>query len=96
MEDESSAVAMVNYFTNCAATLRERSVYVQFSNHRELKTDQVTRNDSEGNLMEKVCLTHIFVVFRLTRMPLPRPRPPFKLLRLSLAVRPTEDSMRVS
>jgi len=41
MEDESSAVAMVNYFTNCAATLRERSVYVQFSNHRELKTDQV-------------------------------------------------------
>ncbi len=29
MEDESSAVAMVNYFTNCAATLRERSVYVQ-------------------------------------------------------------------
>ena len=46
MEDESSAVAMVNYFTNCAATLRERSVYVQYSNHRELKTDQTHSNAS--------------------------------------------------
>jgi hypothetical protein len=25
MEEESSAVAMVNYFTNCAAQLRDRS-----------------------------------------------------------------------
>ena len=46
MEDESAAVAMVNYFTNCAATLRERSVYVQYSNHRELKTDQTHSNAS--------------------------------------------------
>ena len=46
MEDESSAIAMVNYFTNCAATLRERSVYVQYSNHRELKTDQTHSNAS--------------------------------------------------
>ena len=41
MEEESSAVSMVNYFTNCVAQLRERSVYVQFSNHTALKTDQV-------------------------------------------------------
>ena len=41
MEEEPSAVAMVNYFTNCVAQLRERSVYVQFSNHTALKTDQV-------------------------------------------------------
>ena len=46
MEDESAAVAMVNYFTSCAATLRERSVYVQYSNHRELKTDQTHSNAS--------------------------------------------------
>lgn len=46
MEEELSAAAMVNYFTNCAATLRERSVYVQFSNHRELKTDQTHSNAS--------------------------------------------------
>ena len=37
---------MVNYFTNCVAQLRERSVYVQFSNHRELKTDQTHSNAS--------------------------------------------------
>lgn len=46
MEDESSASAMVNYFTNCVAQLRERSVYVQFSNHKELKTDQTHSNAS--------------------------------------------------
>ena len=46
MEDEQSATAMVNYFTNCVAQLRERSVYVQFSNHKELKTDQTHSNAS--------------------------------------------------
>merc|ERR1719195_1299686 len=44
MEEESSAVSMVNYFTNCVAQLRERSVYVQFSNHTALKTDQTHSN----------------------------------------------------
>ena len=46
MDDEGSASAMVNYFTNCVAQLRERSVYVQFSNHKELKTDQTHSNAS--------------------------------------------------
>jgi len=46
MEEETSAVAMVNYFTNCVAQLRERSVYVQFSNHTTLKTDQTHSNAS--------------------------------------------------
>jgi polypyrimidine tract-binding protein 1 len=46
MEDEQAAIAMVNYFTNCVAQLRERSVYVQFSTHRELKTDQTHSNAS--------------------------------------------------
>lgn len=46
MEEESSSVAMVNYFTNCAAQLRDRSVYVQFSNHTQLKTDQTHSNAS--------------------------------------------------
>lgn len=46
MEDEQSATAMVNYFTNCVAQLRERSVYVQFSTHQELKTDQTHSNAS--------------------------------------------------
>eukprot|EP00092_Neocalanus_flemingeri_P022376 GFUD01024269.1.p1 GENE.GFUD01024269.1~~GFUD01024269.1.p1 ORF type:complete len:552 (-),score=136.95 GFUD01024269.1:1351-3006(-) len=46
MEEEPSAVSMVNYFTNCVAQLRERSVYVQFSNHTALKTDQTHSNAS--------------------------------------------------
>lgn len=46
MEDETSATSMVNYFTNCVAQLRERSVYVQYSTHKELKTDQTHSNAS--------------------------------------------------
>jgi polypyrimidine tract-binding protein 2 len=46
MEEETSAVSMVNYFTNCVAQLRERSVYVQYSNHTQLKTDQTHSNAS--------------------------------------------------
>ncbi|CAG5128613.1 unnamed protein product, partial [Candidula unifasciata] len=38
-EDEASAVAMVNYFLTNPAQVRLKPVYVQFSNHRELKTD---------------------------------------------------------
>ncbi|XP_063217009.1 polypyrimidine tract-binding protein 1 isoform X7 [Bacillus rossius redtenbacheri] len=44
MADESAASTMVNYFTNCMAQLRGRAVYVQFSNHKELKTDQTHSN----------------------------------------------------
>lgn len=39
MGDEASATSMVNYFANAMAQLRGRAVYVQFSNHKELKTD---------------------------------------------------------
>uniref|UniRef100_T1J756 RRM domain-containing protein n=1 Tax=Strigamia maritima TaxID=126957 RepID=T1J756_STRMM len=44
MVDEPSASTMVNYFTNCPAQLRGRSVFVQFSNHKELKTDSTHSN----------------------------------------------------
>lgn len=44
MADESAAASMVNYFTTCTAQLRGRAVYVQFSNHKELKTDQTHSN----------------------------------------------------
>ncbi|XP_065569565.1 polypyrimidine tract-binding protein 1-like isoform X5 [Artemia franciscana] len=46
MAEESAAVAMVSYFTTCSAQLRGRTVYVQFSNHRELKTDQTHSNSN--------------------------------------------------
>ncbi|XP_073973838.1 polypyrimidine tract-binding protein 1 heph isoform X3 [Rhodnius prolixus] len=44
MGDELSASAMVQYFGSCMAQLRGRAVYVQFSNHKELKTDQSHSN----------------------------------------------------
>nr|CAD7257020.1 unnamed protein product [Timema shepardi] len=44
MADEVAASTMVNYFTSCMAQLRGRAVYVQFSNHKELKTDQTHSN----------------------------------------------------
>ncbi|XP_066993491.1 polypyrimidine tract-binding protein 2 isoform X12 [Anabrus simplex] len=44
MADEVAASTMVTYFTNCMAQLRGRAVYVQFSNHKELKTDQTHSN----------------------------------------------------
>ncbi|CAH0765780.1 unnamed protein product [Bemisia tabaci] len=47
MGDENAATTMVQYFTTCTAQLRGRVVYVQFSNHKELKTDQTHSNASE-------------------------------------------------
>ncbi|KAH9499927.1 Polypyrimidine tract-binding protein 3, partial [Bulinus truncatus] len=38
-QEESSAVAMVTYFQANAAQVRLKPVFVQFSNHKELKTD---------------------------------------------------------
>lgn len=40
MADEGTATTMVTYFTTNPPTVRGRTVYVQYSNHRELKTDQ--------------------------------------------------------
>ena len=44
MSEETAAATMVTYFASCPAQLRGRAVYVQFSNHRELKTDQAHNN----------------------------------------------------
>lgn len=46
MADEISATSMVSCYTVNPPQMRGRMVYVQFSNHRELKTDQ-THNVSE-------------------------------------------------
>uniref|UniRef100_A0A0K8SVU5 RRM domain-containing protein n=1 Tax=Lygus hesperus TaxID=30085 RepID=A0A0K8SVU5_LYGHE len=44
MGDELAASTMVSYFGTCMPQLRGRAVYVQFSNHKELKTDQSHSN----------------------------------------------------
>ncbi|XP_076636764.1 polypyrimidine tract-binding protein 1 heph isoform X8 [Colletes latitarsis] len=49
MADENAAATMVSYYASCIAQLRGRAVYVQFSNHRELKTDQTHTNNANSN-----------------------------------------------
>ncbi|CAM9269119.1 unnamed protein product, partial [Lampetra planeri] len=39
MSSEESAVTMVNYYTTVTLHVRSQPVFVQYSNHRELKTD---------------------------------------------------------
>uniref|UniRef100_A0A8C5M333 Polypyrimidine tract-binding protein 1 n=1 Tax=Leptobrachium leishanense TaxID=445787 RepID=A0A8C5M333_9ANUR len=41
MASEEAAVTMVNYYTSVTPHLRSQPVYIQFSNHRELKTDNL-------------------------------------------------------
>ena len=43
MADVSSAQAMVNYYTERPPQLRGRTVYVQFSNHEQLKTESTAQ-----------------------------------------------------
>ncbi|GAB1859604.1 Polypyrimidine tract-binding protein 1 isoform X10 [Camponotus japonicus] len=49
MADENAAATMVTYYASGIAQLRGRAVYVQFSNHRELKTDQTHSNNANSN-----------------------------------------------
>uniref|UniRef100_A0A0A9WHN9 Polypyrimidine tract-binding protein 3 n=1 Tax=Lygus hesperus TaxID=30085 RepID=A0A0A9WHN9_LYGHE len=49
MGDELAASTMVSYFGTCMPQLRGRAVYVQFSNHKELKTDQSHSNAVSSN-----------------------------------------------
>ncbi|XP_006895481.1 PREDICTED: polypyrimidine tract-binding protein 1-like [Elephantulus edwardii] len=39
MNTEEAANTMVNYYTSVAAMLHSQPIYIQFSNHKELKTD---------------------------------------------------------
>ncbi|XP_009584557.1 PREDICTED: polypyrimidine tract-binding protein 3 isoform X3 [Fulmarus glacialis] len=41
MASEEAAVTMVNYYTPATPHLRSQPVYIQYSNHRELKTDNL-------------------------------------------------------
>ncbi|KAJ1171750.1 hypothetical protein NDU88_003608 [Pleurodeles waltl] len=39
MGSEEAAITMVNYYTTMTPSLRNQPVYIQYSNHKELKTD---------------------------------------------------------
>uniref|UniRef100_A0A3Q2QD36 Polypyrimidine tract binding protein 3 n=1 Tax=Fundulus heteroclitus TaxID=8078 RepID=A0A3Q2QD36_FUNHE len=42
MASEEAAVTMVNYYASAPPTIRNQTVFIQYSNHRELKTDNLT------------------------------------------------------
>lgn len=58
MAEEPAAISMVNYFSSgTSAQLRGRNVFVQYSNHTQLKTDQ-----SHSNAVRAVTAsTHFFI-----------------------------------
>lgn len=41
MASEEAAITMVNYYTAATPHVRNQPVYIQYSNHRELKTDNL-------------------------------------------------------
>jgi polypyrimidine tract-binding protein 2 len=60
MADEVAASTMVTYFTSCMAQLRGRAVYVQFSNHKELKTDQTHSNAVSPCIFIIACVSGLY------------------------------------
>ncbi|KAH9605742.1 hypothetical protein KSS87_003498 [Heliosperma pusillum] len=49
MQDLASAISLVDYFANSQPSVRGRNVYMQFSSHQELTTDQNQGRKSEGD-----------------------------------------------
>ncbi|XP_017297634.1 polypyrimidine tract-binding protein 3 isoform X1 [Kryptolebias marmoratus] len=50
MASEEAAVAMVNYYASAPPTIRNQPVFIQYSTHRELKTDNLTNQRAPGAL----------------------------------------------
>uniref|UniRef100_A0AAX7TMJ2 RRM domain-containing protein n=1 Tax=Astatotilapia calliptera TaxID=8154 RepID=A0AAX7TMJ2_ASTCA len=50
MASEEAAVTMVNYYTSATPSIRSQPVYIQYSTHRELKTDNMTNQRAQATL----------------------------------------------
>uniref|UniRef100_A0A669DNF2 Polypyrimidine tract binding protein 3 n=1 Tax=Oreochromis niloticus TaxID=8128 RepID=A0A669DNF2_ORENI len=50
MASEEAAVTMVNYYTSATPSIRSQPVYIQYSTHRELKTDNMTSQRAQAAL----------------------------------------------
>lgn len=49
MGTEEAAITMVNYYNTVPPHVRNSPVYVQFSNHKELKTDAASQVSGNQN-----------------------------------------------
>jgi polypyrimidine tract-binding protein 2 len=59
MQDVSSAVSALQFFTNVQPTIRGRNVYVQFSSHQELTTIEQNihgREDEVCNFISRLII----------------------------------------
>lgn len=66
MASEEAAITMMNYYTSAPPTIRNQPVFIQYSTHRELKTDNLTNQVRSS---------------RTVPSPLPVRRvPPFKMI----------------
>uniref|UniRef100_A0A1A8MMS0 Polypyrimidine tract binding protein 3 n=1 Tax=Nothobranchius pienaari TaxID=704102 RepID=A0A1A8MMS0_9TELE len=45
MASEEAAVTMVNFYASAPPTVRNQPVFIQYSTHRELKTDNMNNQD---------------------------------------------------
>ncbi|XP_069497631.1 polypyrimidine tract-binding protein 2 isoform X2 [Ambystoma mexicanum] len=54
---EESAITMVNYYSTMTPNLRNQPVYIQYSNHKELKTD-ITLNQRAQAVLQVVTSVH--------------------------------------
>ncbi|XP_067839689.1 polypyrimidine tract-binding protein 3 isoform X2 [Heptranchias perlo] len=58
MASEEAAVTMVNYYTTVTPHLRNQPIYIQYSNHRELKTDNLPNQARAQAALQAVNAMH--------------------------------------
>ncbi|XP_014875371.1 polypyrimidine tract-binding protein 3 isoform X1 [Poecilia latipinna] len=56
MASEEAAVTMVNYYASAPPTIRNQPVFIQYSTHRELKTDNLTNQVKRSLLGPAHCI----------------------------------------
>ncbi|XP_036907260.1 polypyrimidine tract-binding protein 2 isoform X5 [Sturnira hondurensis] len=54
---EEAAVTMVNYYSAVTPHLRNQPIYIQYSNHKELKTDNTLNQALDGQNIYNACCT---------------------------------------
>uniref|UniRef100_A0A9J8BZ93 Polypyrimidine tract binding protein 3 n=1 Tax=Cyprinus carpio carpio TaxID=630221 RepID=A0A9J8BZ93_CYPCA len=58
MASEEAAITMVNYYTTATPHVRNQPVYIQYSNHRELKTDNLLNQGRAQAALQAVNAVH--------------------------------------
>lgn len=68
MQDVASAINLVDYYTNVQPSVRGRNVYMQFSSHQELTTDQTQgrKSDTDGQPNRILLVSIHHVIYPMT------------------------------